>query len=151
VMTIGNHKPPVIKVTEKICFCDDCIKDNLVSACENIGNGYVSHWDLKEIVRKPPFEDVDIDIDIHDPVYLADYERISDLVMAGLCAYIHIYKLIYMYICFKINLYLSFYIHAGDIFAVQALPDNAENVDYYLLRCTKAKHKLLEGTIDADE
>lgn len=54
-----------------------------------------------------------------------------------------------MYIHFKINLY--FYIHAGDIFAVQALPDNAENVDYYLLRCTKEKHKLLEGTINADQ
>ena len=26
-----------------------------------------------------------------------------------------------------------------------------ENLDYYLLRCTKAKHKLLEGTIDADQ
>ena len=24
-------------------------------------------------------------------------------------------------------------------------------MDYYLLRCTKAKHKLLEGTIDVDE
>ena len=40
---------------------------------------------------------------------------------------------------------------AGDIFVVQALANNAKNVDYYLLRCTKAKHKLLEGTIDADE
>ena len=26
-----------------------------------------------------------------------------------------------------------------------------ENVDYYLLRCTKAKHKLLEGTINVDQ
>ena len=26
-----------------------------------------------------------------------------------------------------------------------------ENVDYYLLRYTKAKHKFLEGTIDVDE
>ena len=25
-----------------------------------------------------------------------------------------------------------------------------ENVDYYLLRCTKEKHNLLEGTIDVD-
>ena len=56
-----------------------------------------------------------------------------------------------MYICFKINLYLSFYIHARDIFAVQALPDNTKNVDYYPLRCTKEKLKLLEGTIDVDQ
>ena len=47
-------------------FCDDYIKDNPVSVCEHIVKGYVSHWDLKEIIRKPPFEDVDIDIDIHD-------------------------------------------------------------------------------------
>ena len=87
MMTIGNHKPLVIKVRDKTCFCDDYIKDNLVSVCENIANGYVSHWNLKEIVRKPPFEDADIDIDIHDLVYSADYERISDLVMLGLCAY----------------------------------------------------------------
>ena len=43
VMTTGNHKPLVIKVREKTCFCDDCIKDNPVSACENIVNGYVLH------------------------------------------------------------------------------------------------------------
>ena len=89
-MTTGNHKPPVIKVREKTCFCDDCIKENLVSACENIVNGYVSHWDLKEIVRKPPFEDANIDIGIHDLVYSVDYECISDLVMVGLCAYTYI-------------------------------------------------------------
>ena len=47
-MTIGNHKPPVIKVREKTCFCDDYIKENLVSVCENIVNECVSHWDLKE-------------------------------------------------------------------------------------------------------
>ena len=40
---------------------------------------------------------------------------------------------------------------ARDIFVVQALADNIENVDYYLLRCTKAKHKFLEGTIDDDQ
>ena len=39
---------------------------------------------------------------------------------------------------------------ARDIFAVQALVDNVENIDYYLLRCTKGKHKLLEGAIDVD-
>ena len=87
MMTTGNHKPPVIKVREKTCFFDDSIKENPVSVCENIANGYVSHWNLKEIVRKPPFEDADIDIDIHDPVYSADYEHISDLVMLSLCAY----------------------------------------------------------------
>ena len=83
-----NHKPSAIKVREKTFFCDDYIKDNPVSACENIMNGYVSHWDLKEIVRKAPFEDADINIDkCHDPVYSANYEHISDLVMLGLCAY----------------------------------------------------------------
>ena len=87
MMTTGNHKPPITKVREKKYFCDNYIKDNLVSVCENIVNGYVSHWNLKEIVRKPPFEDADIGIDIHDPVYLADYEHISDLVMPSLCAY----------------------------------------------------------------
>ena len=107
-MSTRNYKAPVIKVREKICFCDECIKDNPMSACENTMNGYVSHCDLKEIIRKPLFEDAHIDINIHDPIYLADYERISDLLMAGLCAYIHIYKLIYMYIHFKINLYLSY-------------------------------------------
>ena len=40
--------------------------------------------------------------------------------------------------------------HARDIFVVQALIDNAKYVDYYLLRCTKAEHKLLEGTTDVD-
>ena len=69
VMTTGNHKPLVIKVREKTSFCDDCIKDNPVSVCENIVNGYVSHWNLKEIVRKPPFKDVDKDIHIHALVY----------------------------------------------------------------------------------
>ena len=39
---------------------------------------------------------------------------------------------------------------ARDIFVVQALADNVENIDYYILRCTKVKHELLEGTIDAN-
>ena len=52
---------------------------------------------------------------------------------------------------FNLYIFIYFYIHVGDIFVVQALADNAENVDYYLLRCTKKKHKLLEGTIDVDE
>ena len=90
VMTTRNHKPLVIKVREKTCFCNDCIEDNLVSACQNIVNVHISDWDLKEIVRKPPFEDADIDIDIHDPVYLADYECISDFVVECLCAYTYI-------------------------------------------------------------
>lgn len=51
---------------------------------------------------------------------------------------------------FSLYKYVYFYVHLGDIFAVQALADNVENVDYYLLRCIKEKHKLLEGTIDAD-
>ena len=59
-----------------------------MSECENIANGYVSYWDLKDIVRKPPFEDANIDI--HDPIYSTDYEHVSNLVMAGfgICTYI---------------------------------------------------------------
>ena len=46
---------------------------------------------------------------------------------------------------------MSIFIYiTGDIFVVQALADNVENVDYYLLRFTKAKGKFLEGTIDAN-
>ena len=52
---------------------------------------------------------------------------------------------------FNLYIYLFLYVHEEDIFAVQALADNAKNVDYFLLRCTKVKHKLLKGTIDADE
>lgn len=57
-----------------------------MSVCENIVNGYVSHLDLEDIVRKPPFEDadIDIDIDIHDLIYSTDYERVFYLVMTGL-------------------------------------------------------------------
>ena len=87
--------------------------DNPMSVCENTMSRYVSHWDLKDIVRKPPFEDVDVDTTIHDPIYLVDYEHVFYLVMESLCAYtyIYIYKLIYMYIHFKINLYLSIFIY----------------------------------------
>ena len=82
----------------ELCFLDDCIKENQVSACENIVNGYVSHWDLKEIVRKLAFKDAEIDIDIHDPIYSADYDRISNLVMAGLCAYTYTYPYTYIHL-----------------------------------------------------
>ena len=84
MVIIEHHKHPMIKVREKSCFCDECMMYNPMSVCENIVSGYVSHWDLKDIVRKPPFEDADIDIDIHDPIYSADYECVSNLVMAGL-------------------------------------------------------------------
>ena len=34
--------------------------------------------------KKASFEDADIDIDIHEPIYSVDYELVFDLVMAGL-------------------------------------------------------------------
>ena len=40
--------------------------------------------------------------------------------------------------------------HTGDVFAVIAPSDNVESVDYYLLRCTSVKCKLLENIIDSD-
>ena len=91
VMATRNHKPPIIKVREKTCFCDDYIKDNLVSVCENIVNGYVSHWNLNSIVKKPPFEDANIDTGIHDPIYSANYEHVSNLVIIDLCIYVYMY------------------------------------------------------------
>ena len=69
-----------------------------MSVCENIVSGYFSHWDLKDIVRKPHFEDADIDIDIHDPISSVDYECVSDLVMVGLW-HMYIY-MTHMYIMF---------------------------------------------------
>ena len=38
----------------------------------------------------------------------------------------------------------------GDIFVVVVDPENAEGVDYYLLRCTEPKNKLVESMIDGD-
>lgn len=48
---------------------------------------------------------------------------------------------------------LVIYIHAqsiftGDIFAVIVDPNNTKSVDYYLLRCTQPKCKLLESVSD---
>jgi hypothetical protein len=40
--------------------------------------------------------------------------------------------------------------HTGDVFVVIAPPDNVENIDYYLLRCTTIKCKLLDSEIDSD-
>jgi hypothetical protein len=119
-MTTGQHKPPLIQLRDKSCFCEDCVNNNTMSQCVNIASGYVSQWDQKELVRMPPYEDDDNDIDIHDPIYSADYERVSDLVVTG------------------------------DIFAVIADPENAEGVDYYLLRCTKEKSKLVQEIVDGD-
>ena len=48
---------------------------------ENIVNGYVSEWTWTNIIRSTPYEEDENDIDIHNPMYLADYERISDLVV----------------------------------------------------------------------
>ena len=84
-MTTGQHKPPLIQLRDKSCFCEDCLNNNIMSQCVNITNGYVSQWDQKELVRMPPYEDDDNDIDIHDPIYSIDYERVSDLVVTGAC------------------------------------------------------------------
>lgn len=37
-----------------------------------------------------------------------------------------------------------------DVFVVIAPPNNVEGVDYYLLRCTNIKCKLLESQVDSD-
>jgi hypothetical protein len=84
----------LIQVREKSCFCAHCIEDNPLSQCENIANGYVSEWDMKELIRMPPYEDDDIDINIHDPIYSADYERVSDLVVTGTCTYMLFYLIL---------------------------------------------------------
>ena len=73
-MTTGQHKPPIIQVREKSCFCDACINNTAMSQCKNIANGYVLEWKWKEIIRSPPYEEDDGDIDIHNPMYLVDYE-----------------------------------------------------------------------------
>lgn len=58
----------------------------------------------------------------------------------------------YLHLTFVLNLYgvIWIYIHVGDIFVVIADPDNVEGVDYYLLRCMKAKFKFPEVTVDSD-
>ena len=38
----------------------------------------------------------------------------------------------------------------GGIFSMNVDPQNVEGVDYYLLRCTKVKIKLIEPCIDDD-
>ncbi|KAI5054661.1 hypothetical protein GOP47_0029806 [Adiantum capillus-veneris] len=44
--------------------------------------------------------------------------------------------------------YVHDYLAEGDDFAVIAEEGNAEAVDYYILRCTKAKYVLQESTVD---
>lgn len=83
-MTTGFSKPCVILARGKSCFCVDCIVNNRDTHCQNIANGYVLQWDMKYFITMPPYKDSDI-IDIHDPLYSVDYERVSDLVVTGAC------------------------------------------------------------------
>lgn len=87
VMTTRHHKPPLIQVREKSCFCANCVEDNPMSQCKNSANGYVSQLDMKEFIRMPPYEDDENDIDIHDPKYSVDYEHVSNLVVTGECVH----------------------------------------------------------------
>ena len=50
LMSTGQHKPLLIQAREKSCFCVDCVEDNPMSQCENVANGYVSRWDMKELI-----------------------------------------------------------------------------------------------------
>ena len=131
-MTTEQHKLPVIQVREKLRFCDICIQNNAMGQCENIVARYVN------IIRSTPYEEDDNDIDIHNPMYLADYERISDLVVPSeflqtcfililICLHIYLFIFSFHYFCTFV----------GDIFAMNADPQNVQGVDYYLLRCTK--------------
>lgn len=86
-MTIGHNKPLVIHVREKSCFCVHCIENNAnIQQCQNIRDRFVSQWEMKQFVAMPPFEESDI-VDIHDLIYSADYERLSDLVVSGTLAF----------------------------------------------------------------
>ena len=82
-MTTGQHKSPVIQVREKSCFCDVCIQNNAMGQCENIVNGYVFELTWTNIIRSTPYEEDDIEINIHNPMYSVDYECVSNLVVLG--------------------------------------------------------------------
>ena len=73
-----------MNVREKSCFCIDCIEDNAnIDQCENIRDGYVSQWEMKQLISMPPFVEDD-NVDVYDPLYSANYERVSDLVVIGM-------------------------------------------------------------------
>ena len=76
LMITRHHKPPVIQVREKSCFCDVCIQNNVMGQCENIVNGYVSEWTWTNIIRSALYEEDDNEIDIHNPMYSVD-EHVS--------------------------------------------------------------------------
>ena len=113
-MTKRQHIPLVIQVREKSCFCDAYINNNAMSQCENIANGYVSKWKRKEIIRSPPYEEDDNDIDIHNLMYSVDYESFSSLVVPGVFYLfkhvIHFYYLIiFIFIYIKSIMFLYIY------------------------------------------
>ena len=74
-MTTGKYKSSVIQVREKSCVHDVYINNNAMSQCKNIANGYVSEWKWKEIIKSPPYEEDENDIDTHNPMYSAHYEK----------------------------------------------------------------------------
>ena len=55
-------------------MCDACINNNAMIQCEKIMNGYVLEWKQKEIIRSPPYEEDDNEIDIHNSMYSTNYE-----------------------------------------------------------------------------
>ena len=47
-------------------------------------DGKLNYLMIQKLVRNPYFEDVDIDIDNHDPIYSIDYEHVFYLAIARL-------------------------------------------------------------------
>lgn len=83
IMTTGSSRPYAINVREKSWFCVDYIEENAnIVQCENIRDGYVSRWEMKQLISVPPFDEND-NVDVYDPLYSTDYECVSDLVVIG--------------------------------------------------------------------
>ena len=77
-----------------------------MSQCKNIANGHVSGWKWKEIIRSPPYEEDDNDIDIHNPIYSTDYEQVSDLVVPAVF-YLLKHVILFYYLIVFIFLYIK--------------------------------------------
>ena len=114
-MTTEKHKPPIIQVREKSCFCDVFIQNNAMGQCKNIVIGYVSEWTWTNINKSTPYEEDDNDIDIHNPMYSSDYKRVSDLVFLGeflqtcfililICLHIYLFIVSIIFFIFRQNL-----------------------------------------------
>ena len=54
----------------------------------SIANGYVSQWDLEELIRKSFYEDNEEKIDINDSIYAVDYEYVSYFIFTHPCTHV---------------------------------------------------------------